>query len=199
MQRLPLRVGPFEVNCQILAFGDAAWIIDPGHDGERLAAELSRRALTPRLILLTHAHFDHIGAIPELQRRYPGLPVLVHPEDAKMFTHPLNAYPPAYPPISRPENVRDCRELAEEGLRVIETPGHTPGGCSYYFPAEKLLFTGDTLFAGSVGRTDLPGGDMGLLSRSLELLATLDDDTCVVPGHGPETTIAAEKRANPYL
>ena len=197
MQRLPFSVGPFEVNCQILAFGDAAWIIDPGYDGERLATELSRRALTPRHILLTHAHFDHIGAIPELQRRYPDLPVFVHPEDAKMFTHPLNAYPPAYPPISRPGNVRDCRELTEEGVRVIETPGHTPGGVTYKI--EDCLFTGDTLFRLSYGRYDFPASDGQALLRSLRRLKALPGNYDVYPGHGQSTTLDFERHMNPAL
>ena len=199
MKRHLLQVGSFEVNCSLLAFGDEAWIVDPGAEGERIAELLGKLALRPQLILLTHAHFDHIGAVNDLQRRFPGLPVYVHPEDAKLITHPLNAYPPDYPPVTMPSDVRDCRTLQAPGFRAIETPGHTPGGCSYYFADDKLLLSGDTLFAGSAGRTDLPGGDMGLLSRSLELLATLDEDITVVPGHGPSTTIGEEKRHNPFL
>jgi len=96
-----------------------------------------------------------------------------------------------------PKICRDCNELV--GVTVIETPGHTPGGVCYYFPEDKLLLSGDTLFAGSIGRTDLPGGNMATLTESLKKLTSLPDDTTVIPGHGPYSTIGAEKRINPFL
>jgi len=122
-----------------------------------------------------------------------------------MFGHALNQLPPDYPPVARPLNLRDATEavaaLAAEGidLEVIPTPGHTPGGVCYHFPAECLLLAGDTLFAGSVGRTDLPGGDMATLLASLGRLTALPEKTRVIPGHGPATTIGTEKRTNPFL
>ena len=197
MKRQTIQVGTFEVNCSILAEGERAWIVDPGADADRITKLLEKDGLSPELILLTHAHFDHIGGIPDLQRRFPNLPVYVHPLDAPILAHPLNAFPPDYPAIPQPADIRDCRELP--GMTVLETPGHTPGGCCYYFPDEKLLLSGDTLFAGSVGRTDFPGGDMEALTASLDKLAALPDETLVVPGHGPTTTIGREKRDNPYL
>lgn len=197
MERQILQVGTFEVNCVLLAQHGRAWIVDPGADVGRIVALLEKSALTPELILLTHAHFDHVGGVPDLQRHFPGLPVYIHPLDAQILAHPLNAFPPDYPPISEPSNIRDCRDL--EGVTVIETPGHTPGGCCYFFPEDKLLLSGDTLFAGSVGRTDFPGGDMPTLMKSLEKLAALPDETLVIPGHGPQTTIGREKRGNPYF
>ncbi len=197
MQLKTLPVGDFYVNCTMLFENGAAWIVDPGADGEKLLAWLTEQRLQPAGILLTHAHFDHIGAINALEAAFPGLPVYVHPDDEPMLTHPLNQYPPEYPPIARPANLRDCRDCPV--AKVIETPGHTPGGVCYYLEADRLLLSGDTLFAGSIGRTDLPGGDCQTLMKSLTRLISLPDDTKVIPGHGPTTTIAAEKRQNPFL
>lgn len=197
MERQTIQVGTFEVNCSVLSKDGRAWIVDPGVDADRIAALLEKNGLKPELILLTHAHFDHVGGIPALQKRFPGLPVYVHPLDAPILAHPLNAFPPDYPSISRPADIRDCRTLP--GMTVLETPGHTPGGCCFHFPEDKLLLSGDTLFAGSVGRTDFPGGDMATLMKSLDKLAALPDETLVIPGHGPTTTIGREKRGNPYF
>lgn len=197
MERLTIQVGPFEVNCSLLFDGGDVWIVDPGQEGERIAALVEQRAARPAGILLTHGHFDHIGAIPGLRRRYGDVPVYLHPADVPALTHPLNRMEPFYPPLPPVGNVLDCRTLA--GVDVIETPGHTPGGVCYFFPEEKLLLSGDTLFAGSVGRTDFPGGDLPTLRRSLAALCALPDETRVIPGHGPETTIGAEKSGNPFL
>lgn len=197
MEKNILQVGTFEVNCSLLNFEQEVWIVDPGAEATRIAAVLSQQNLVPTKIILTHAHFDHIGAINDLQKMFPQLPVFVHPEDAKILTHPLNCFPPDYPGITQPTNLHDCRELSQ--VRVLETPGHTPGGCCYFFADDRLLFAGDTLFAGSIGRTDLPGGDMATLMQSLEQLKTLPDETVVIPGHGLQTTIGREKASNPFL
>lgn len=198
MERLTIQVGTFDVNCTILSSGGKAWIVDPGREGARIAQLLQQRSLEPAGILLTHGHFDHIGAIGELQEKWPALPVYVHPADVPVLTHPLNCFPPDYPAIEAPKNIADARSLPEP-MRTIETPGHTPGGVCYYLPEEKLLLSGDTLFAGSVGRTDLPGGDMPTLMDSLKKLTVLPDDTLVIPGHGSHTTIGREKTSNPFL
>ncbi len=201
-----LTVGSFDVNCSLLAMGERALIVDPGADADRIAGALQRLGLKPAAILLTHAHFDHIGAVPALLARFPALKVYVHPDDRPAFSHPLNQFPPDYPPLvadpSAPPEwlsaLTDVAQLAADwpGLvDVIETPGHTPGGVCYHFAASGLLLSGDTLFAGSVGRTDLPGGDM----RSLEKLRALPPETRVVPGHGPFTTLADEFEGNPFL
>ena len=203
MKRMTIQVGSFEVNCSILSENGTAWIVDPGNEGERIVNLLRKEGLVPAGILLTHAHFDHIGAIPVLQQAFPDLPVFVSDADRAMFGHPMNQLPPDYPSIGKPKGLSALSELRGlrglETLEVIETPGHTPGGVCYHFVQEKLLLSGDTLFAGSVGRTDLPGGDMATLMDSLKKLTVLPDDTLVIPGHGSTTSIAAEKSGNPFL
>ena len=200
MERLTIQVGGFEVNCSILSENGKAWIVDPGQEADRIADLLAKKGLEPAAILLTHGHFDHIGGIPGLLGKFPDLPVYVHEKDMPMFGHPLNQLPPEYASFAKPKNLTDLNSLESlEGLEILETPGHTPGGVCYYFPKDKLLLSGDTLFAGSVGRTDLPGGDMATLMGSLRKLTALPEDTLVIPGHGQHTTIAAEKRGNPFL
>ena len=200
MERLTVQVGGFEVNCSILSENGKAWIVDPGQEPERIIDLLTKKGLEPAAILLTHGHFDHIGGIPGLLKMFPNLPVYVHEKDMQMFGHPLNQLPPEYPSFEKPRNLVSLDKLEDlDGLEVLETPGHTPGGVCYYFPKDKLLLSGDTLFAGSVGRTDLPGGDMATLMDSLKKLTALPDDTLVIPGHGMHTRIALEKSGNPFL
>ena len=200
MERLTIQVGGFEVNCSILSENGKAWIVDPGQEADRITDLLAKKGLEPAAILLTHGHFDHIGAIPGLLAKFPGLSVFVHENDIPMFGHPLNQLPPEYPSFTKPRNLATLDNLEGlEGLEILETPGHTPGGVCYYFPKDKLLLSGDTLFAGSVGRTDLPGGDMATLMDSLQKLTALPDDTLVIPGHGMHTRIALEKSGNPFL
>lgn len=197
MERLTIQVGSYEVNCSIISENGRAWIVDPGQEGARIASLLEKKGLEPEAVLLTHAHFDHITGIAELQKLFPGLPVYVHREDTVMFGHPFNQMPGEYSSIGVPSNIRDVEEL--KICEVIHTPGHTPGAVCYHFPSDRLLLSGDTLFAGSIGRTDFPGGSMSKMTDSLKKLTALPDDTLVVPGHGSHTTIGREKATNPYL
>lgn len=189
-------VGPYEVNCSIVEKDGEVFVVDPGADGDEILRRLQGRPLAA--ILLTHGHFDHIGGVPALQAAFPDCPVYVGERDIPVLTHPLNQNPPDYPPIKKPALLKAApAELF--GGKVLPTPGHTPGGVCYFFPETSVLFSGDTLFRGSVGRTDFPGGDMAALRRSLTTLAALPDDVRVIPGHGDETTIGEERESNPFL
>ncbi len=199
-------VGPFESNCFFLIdeTNDCV-VIDPGDDGNALREEIERRGLKPIALLLTHGHIDHITGLPELLSRHP-VPVYLHPDDAAWAFEPQNRLPPWYngPPSPAPVDVRDPRSpaplvIGPWSFRVLETPGHSPGSVCYYLPEQALLFSGDTLFQGSIGRTDLPGGDAGTIEDSLQRLSGLPPETRVFPGHGPETNIADECRMNPWL
>ena len=194
-------VGAYEANCVILWNGEDALILDPGQDPELLLSFLSGRNLHLRAVLLTHGHFDHVGGIPGILGKNPGVPVYAHPSDWVMFGHPMNRNPPDYPGVGRPTDLHDIRDIVKDfpafGFEVLETPGHTPG--SVCVKTGSLLLSGDTLFAGSCGRTDFPGGSMADMRRSLAALATLPPETEVVPGHGPSTTIAREVAVNPFI
>ncbi len=191
-------VGAYAVNCSIVRTDSDVFVIDPGSEPETILEALRGQSLVPTAILLTHGHFDHIGAVNALQSAFPGLPVYVGKKDVPVLTHPMNQCPPDYPPITPPSGIRVADD-GPAGVEVIPTPGHTPGGVCYLFRDSGLLFSGDTLFAGSVGRTDFPGGDMATLLQSLRRLTALPDETSVIPGHGPATSIGDEKDGNPFL
>ena len=206
MERRIMPLGAIGANCVVLWEDPAAaWIVDPGADSEAINAFLEKKGLTPALVLLTHGHFDHVGALDGLLARYPNLPVHIGPGDVPMIGHPQNAWPPDYEVVKKPASLVadlvDGATLTAGGLtmRVIATPGHTPGGACFLFAAQKLLLTGDTLFEGSCGRTDFPGGNQRQLNESLRRLAGLDPELTVVPGHGSITTIAREVASNPFL
>lgn len=199
-----LTVGEFQVNCYIVSGdGARAIVIDPGADAHLIQDFLARRRLSVCVYVLTHGHMDHIGALAELHAAFPA-PVGLHPDDLKWAFGAANQMPPFYPapracPVER--SLRDGQMWTDAGLTysVIESPGHTPGSVCLYFPTEGAVFTGDTLFAGSVGRTDFPGGSARLLAASLAGLARLPDTTMVYPGHGPDTDIGQEKQTNEFM
>ncbi|MGI5864449.1 MAG: MBL fold metallo-hydrolase [Myxococcales bacterium] len=202
-----LVVGPFGVNAYLVGEPESrsALLIDPGADLEALARLLEKTGFTLAAIVNTHAHIDHVGAVAEAKRRF-GAPYWLHeadkgllgalPVQAMMFGFPA----PEVPEVDRWLNDGDALELGKATGRVIHTPGHSPGGCCLYFPDDKLVFTGDTLFRGSIGRTDLPGGSDEEIARSIrERLFTLGDEITFYPGHGPSGLIGEQRLGNPYV
>ena len=213
-----LPVGMLQCNCSIVGDPETreALVIDPGDEVERVLELLQRHDLKVRAIVSTHAHIDHVGGLAKLQRA-TGAPILMHPDDLELYLAlPEQA---AWLGIEPPETTEvdgflsDGDELIWGGFQaqVIHTPGHSRGSMSLYLPADSAatgparivtprLFAGDTLFAGSIGRTDLWGGSLDQILRSIhQKLLVLPEETLVYPGHGPATTIAGEKRSNPFL
>ncbi|OVE77822.1 hypothetical protein BVX99_01615 [bacterium F16] len=194
--------GDFQENCYFFEYKpEACFVIDPGCDADYLISELNDAHLDPCAILLTHAHFDHISAVKSLVETFD-IPVYLHPADRPLYESALNCFPPSYPHHERPETkpLEALKTIDGVEINILYTPGHTQGGCCILFPAEKVMFTGDTLFQMSIGRTDLPGGNHDQLMQSIhgELL-NLNPDIAIFPGHGPSSTIGFEKQNNPYL
>lgn len=201
--QLPL--GPFGTNCYVL-WGESrrCLVVDPGGDPKVLQDFLAKKKVSVEGYLITHGHADHVGALAAMHKFAPAW-IAMHPVDAAWAFEPINALPPYIEQPDRPDRIE--RNLAEGQTwtdagftySVLETPGHSPGSVSFFFNKEGLLFSGDVLFQDSVGRVDLPGGSGEVLMKSLRRLQTLPDSTRVFPGHGPETTIGAEKKSNPFL
>ncbi len=204
MKVLYFSVGGLGTNCVIACAQDGhAVIVDPGADAQRILQCVKDNALTVSAVMLTHAHFDQILAAQSVCVA-TGAPLCVGAADAAMLADPqrnLSSWVTPRTPVSlvadRVLYEGDAISFGEASLTVLETPGHTPGGVCYV--GDGVLISGDTLFAGSIGRTDLSGGDMSTLRCSLRRLAELDGEYTVYPGHGEITTLAYEKRANPYL
>jgi hydroxyacylglutathione hydrolase len=200
-------VGPLHCNCTIL--GDEvtreAIVVDPGDNIPEILSRLQKHGLNLRQIVITHAHIDHVGGAV-LLKRATGAPVFLNQKDLGLLS--AMEMQAGWIGVPTPE-VAPPDASAEDGLtvglaalpgEVIHTPGHTPGSICLLFQKQNLLLAGDTLFAGSIGRTDLPGGNGQQILRSLrERLLVLPDSTHVVPGHGPETTIGEERQSNPFL
>lgn len=209
MQIDSLILGDFETNCYIVRSSEEATdclIIDPGFGAEELLDFLNENALEPSGILLTHGHCDHLAGVPLLRGRFGDLAVSVGRPDSEMLTggranlSALMGFSLVLPPADRLLDAGDTVNFGDIELRVLATPGHTPGGMSFYCEKDAVVFTGDALFAGSIGRVDFPGGDMQtLLSAIRSELFSLPEATCVYSGHGPETEIGTEKRTNPFL
>lgn len=200
-----LVVGPLQVNCFILADEKTkeAVVIDPGDDAGDILKVIREKGLTVRYLVNTHGHFDHVGANRALKEATGAL-LLIHEGDAPvMASAPLQSSAFGMEEISSPPADRfvkhgDVITAGEVKLKVLHTPGHSPGGISLL--EDGMVFTGDALFAGSIGRTDLPGGDLLTLLRAIKTnLMTLPDDTRVFCGHGPASTIGEERRENPFL
>ncbi|HJQ30016.1 MAG TPA: MBL fold metallo-hydrolase [Rubrobacter sp.] len=202
-----LTVGPFQENSYIIGdegSGTGA-LIDPGDEAARIAMAVEQTGLEISSIIVTHAHIDHVGAVAALVDEY-SCPVLMHADAEPMLKQlPTQAMMMGLkfgkvPTVDRHVDDEEVLEVGALKLRSLYTPGHAPGHLAFYVEDEGLVLSGDALFAGSVGRVDLPGGSMEVLMRSIEdRLLTLPDETRVYPGHGPQTTIGNERTSNPFL
>ena len=205
MMLIRLVVGPLQVNCFILADEKTkeAVVIDPGDDAQEILKIIKDKGLKVKYIVNTHTHFDHIGANKALKEA-TGAELLIHEGDAPMMasapmqSRAFGMNTPASPRADRYVKHGDMIKAGDVNLKVLHTPGHSPGGISLL--EQGMVFTGDALFAGSIGRTDLPGGDLMTLLRSIKTnLMALPDDTKVYSGHGPASTIGEERKENPFL
>lgn len=202
-----LVVGPLETNCYVASDPESkeAVVIDAGDEAAYILHYLEQNGLQVKTILNTHGHYDHTQA-NDAVREKTGAPLAIHTDDAELLAVPekvssrmmVKANPCKPPELLLHNN--DVISFGKYSLKVIFTPGHTKGGCCFYEPSEKVCFTGDTLFRGGVGRTDLYGGNYGVLQHSIqERLHKLPDDVTIYPGHGPESTMAFERKNNPFL
>ena len=211
-------LGLWQTNCFVVGDRERgrAVVVDPGqHGAEPVLTQLDALGLTCEAVLLTHGHLDHLWAAPEIAERLD-VPVLLHPDDRWLWDNPAAGFGRSRelleqefglawtPPDERLEDIKDGQRLsfAGVGLEVCHTPGHTPGSCVFLTPddGEPFLLSGDLLFAGSVGRTDLPRGSWDQQMDSLRRVVTvLPDAMTVLPGHGPDTTVGAERASNPFL
>ena len=195
-----LRLGEIGTNCYIFREADSkkCCVVDPGDQGGQIAAWLMGRELEPEAVLLTHGHFDHILGIPGLRKEWPSLPVWCHPADLGEGDT-AHIFGQSFPTVQSFGNITTYQEgdvihVAGSDVEVLETPGHTPG--SVTLRSGDVLFTGDTLFAGSMGRTDLPGGNEGQIMKSLRRLYELEGDYQVLPGHEGQSTLEQERKSN---
>jgi len=205
MQLSRLVVGPLQVNCYIVHDEKTkeAIVIDPGDDGREILDLIREKGLKVRYIVNTHAHFDHVGA-NKLLKDATGAELLIHEADSGLLSTTANharmfgMTAPSSPKADRYVKHGDVLTVGALTLTVLHTPGHSAGGIS--LAGDGVVFTGDALFAGSIGRTDLPGGDLMTLITSIKTyLMSLPDDTVVLSGHGPQSTIGDERRENPFL
>jgi glyoxylase-like metal-dependent hydrolase (beta-lactamase superfamily II) len=195
-----------QTNCYVVGAEPAGpgVVIDPGGDGPRIVAQVEEAGLAVEYVLLTHAHFDHVGAVPDVLQA-TGAQLALHAGDRPLLESGGGGarWGLTLPPMPAPDLALEDGQVLEVGdlrFQVLATPGHTGGGVSFYEPQAGAVFVGDALFESGVGRTDLPGGDTATLMRSIKrVLFALPEETVVYPGHGPTTTIGREKRANPWV
>jgi hydroxyacylglutathione hydrolase len=205
-QQIPL--GPLQTNCYIVENPDKTCLIfDPGEEGNKLIQLLNQRKLKPIAVLLTHAHFDHIGAVDLIRDTY-NIPVYIHKQEEKWLEDPrlngsqlfMGIEPIKAMPADHIIQHEGNMELDGFSFHVYHTPGHSPGSVSYYFKEKDVIISGDALFQGGIGRTDLPGGNSAQLLKSIhDKLLSLPEETYVLSGHGPVTTIGEEMDSNPFL
>jgi hydroxyacylglutathione hydrolase len=200
-------VGPLQCNCSVL--GDEttgeALVVDPGDNIPQILALLARHKLTLKQIIVTHGHIDHVGGALQLKRA-TGAPILLNENDLPLLDMMdmqagwIGIQPPEVAPPDVGAEDGMVAGIAGHAAHILHTPGHTEGSICLHFADHNLLLAGDTLFAGSIGRTDLPGGDGRKILRSIhDRLLTLPENTRVIPGHGPATTIGEERQSNPFL
>lgn len=207
---LTFAAGPYGTNCYVFLHEGQAWIIDPGLGAYEQVKEIcSEHQVTPVAVLLTHGHIDHTRNAGEIAQHW-GVPVFLHHADVPMLTDPgLGVLPPSVQlfgaadmiPIATVKKLHDGDhvQIGEYQFQVIHLPGHSPGSAVFASAELKLMFSGDVLFQGSVGRTDLPGSDPEAMTSSLRKLAGMPADFAVLPGHGPATQLGTEQKTNPYL
>jgi glyoxylase-like metal-dependent hydrolase (beta-lactamase superfamily II) len=205
--RFPL--GMFQTNCYVVsqaATPGRCWIVDASFEPEAMIEYVKSQGLTPEMLVLTHAHVDHIAGVRELRTAFPALPIVIHALEEAWLTDPmLNLSGLSGMPVTSPT----ATSLLAEGQtlrwgggewKVLHTPGHSPGSVTLVNDAEGVAFVGDALFNGSIGRTDFPGCSFETLERSIRTkLYALADETTIFPGHGPESTIGRERRMNPFV
>ncbi len=202
-------VGPLQCNCTILGDPETgeAIVIDPGDEAPRVLKRLAVHGLKPKAILITHTHLDHVAGNHEVREK-TGAKVMLHERDLPLYDNLgmqagfIGMDTPVRAEVDEHIHEGDVIAFGNKGdsIQVLHTPGHTPGSCSFFLGSQNLLFSGDTLFSGSIGRTDLWGGDFDTEVRSIrEKLLPLPDATRVVAGHGPDTTILEERESNPFL
>ncbi|MEW6003210.1 MAG: MBL fold metallo-hydrolase [Nitrospirota bacterium] len=196
-----LVIGPLESNCFIIADENTreALVIDPGDEPDRILSIINKHNFKVKYIICTHAHFDHVGAVSDIKKE-TGARIIIHRDDLDIYNHTKEMallWGFEIEPLPEPDSFVSEGDIIKIGnlkFEVFHTPGHSPGGICLY--GEGLLITGDTLFAGSVGRTDFYGGDISKLKKSFKRLMSLPDKIKVIPGHGPETTIGRERTYN---
>jgi glyoxylase-like metal-dependent hydrolase (beta-lactamase superfamily II) len=206
MKLTAIPTGPFQEICYIVRNDERqALVFDPGHDEELILQALEKEKLEVEAYVCTHGHADHISALAAMHAARPA-PIAMHGNDLAWAFSDINQIAPYYSVPLRPdvddflplESTKDWH-LGHFFFQRMETPGHTPGSCCLLFPDSSMLIAGDTLFKGSCGRTDLPGGDPRQLRESLNKLKQLPDEVRVFPGHGPDTTIGVERATNVYM